>query len=102
MSPLIKPTHGRVVWYTPGESDEFCGSPICAAMIVHVHDDRNVNLVVFDTMGSAHPRHEVRLLQESDLAVPGEPHAQWMPYQAGQAAKTEAAEAKAAKASKAG
>lgn len=100
MQPMIHPTHGRVVWYSPGQADEFTGSPVCAALVCHVHTDRLVNLAVFDTNGHAHSRQNVTLLQEEDLATPGEAYAAWMPYQAGQAAKTEAAEA-AAKTTKA-
>jgi len=53
--------------------------------------DRMVNLAVFDANGNAFGRISVYLFQ-GDAANPNEnamPFAEWMPYQTGQAAKTE-------------
>lgn len=97
---MIKPTPGRVVHYMPGayEGDDFCkpyaGEP-CAAFIARVWSDRMVNLAVLDANGTAHVRTSVKLLQDDGDALDfeGQPHARWMDYQKGQAAKTEALEA---------
>jgi hypothetical protein len=89
---MITPTVGRIVWYRPigPQADE---QP-WAAIIVRVHTDRVVNLTVFDHDGYGKPKQGVQLLQEGD-AVPsaGGGYCEWMPYQKGQAAKTEALEA---------
>ncbi len=97
-SPVIKPTVGRVVWFYPSQNTVEAGfarhadggGPY-AALIAHVWNDRMVNLSVFDANGAAHPRTSVTLHQgEGD--VPEQAFCGWMPYQKGQAAKTEAAE----------
>jgi len=100
---MIKPSNGRIVWYTPAvKSDNFdSDAMICqhdravplAAMVVHVWGDRMVNLVVFDSNGTPHARTSVALVQDGDLAPELGRFAAWMPYQKGQAAKAEAAEA---------
>lgn len=99
---MIKPTNGRVVWYTPARggpssalSDAELGmiqhdqSQPLTAHIVHVWGDRLVNLVVFDSNGIAHPRTGVDLQQDGDSVNADGRYAEWMPYQKGQAAKTE-------------
>lgn len=94
----IKPTVGRVVWFhpsknsaEPGFSRHAEGEPY-AAMIAHVNGERLVNLTVFDANGAAHPRTSVELVQDG-CSIPGSGYyAEWMPYQNGQAAKTEVAE----------
>lgn len=103
---MIKPSNGRIVWYTPSRPSGDFDSDACivqhdklkplAAMVVHVWGDRMVNLVVFDSNGTATPRTSVELLQDDDGKPEGGRFCSWMPYQLGQAAKTEAAEAKAA------
>ena len=60
-----------------------------AAIITYVHGDRMVNLVVFDPNGNSQGRTSVALRQEGDVA-PNGMFCEWMPYQLGQAAKTEA------------
>jgi hypothetical protein len=95
---MIQPTIGRVVWFTPssnsGSEDFAPGAPL-AAIVAHVHGDRMVNLAVFDANGVAHSRTSVTLLQDDDTPPEGGYFAEWMPYQKGQAAKTEAPEAQA-------
>jgi hypothetical protein len=92
---MIKPTIGRVVWYK--NDDEYIkahndpAQPL-AAIITYVHDDRLVNLAVFDMYGVAISRTLVPLLQDDDKE-PGIHYCMWMPYQKGQAAKTEQLEA---------
>lgn len=91
---MIKPTVGRVVWYRAkllGNSHPK-ESPEQAAIVVRVHDDRLVNLVIFGHDGSINPKVFVVLVQDGDVAPTGQGYCQWMPYQVGQAAKTEAAE----------
>ncbi len=86
---MIKPTVGRVVWYwVAGPSPQT--QPL-AAIVANVIDDRHVNLVVFDAEGNSHGEKNVTLLQDDEnMAKAG--YCEWMPYQKGQAAKTEALE----------
>lgn len=90
---MIKPTVGRVVWfYTKGYGD----APL-AAIIAHVWSDVLVNLAVFDRNGICTGRPSVVLEQDDCPVPPAEKcYCTWMPYQKGQAAKTEALEAKLA------
>ncbi len=89
---VIKPTVGRVVWYTAHEDDH--RQPLdeqpCAAMVTYVTDDNTVNLVVFGHDGVPESKLDVPLVQDGEDCPPGS--CQWMPYQKGQAAKTEALE----------
>lgn len=101
---MITPTNGRIVWYTPYDA-EMQGSygmsvqrdkegnliPL-AAMIVAVWGDRMVNLVVHDANGKTFPVTSRTLLQDDDVGNAHGGYCQWMPYQKGQAAKTEALE----------
>ena len=86
---MIKPTIGQVVWYHP------CGSSASdqpqAALIAHVWSDTCVNLAVFNPNGEASNQTSVFLYQ-GDTDRPSSSYAEWMPYQQGQAAKTEALE----------
>lgn len=87
---MIKPTVGRIVLFHAGGKHEQTNAAIIAAVI----DDNTVNLAAFDEFGSLYPQIGILLVQ--DGAKP--PHAgsawcEWMPYQKGQAAKTEQAEA---------
>jgi hypothetical protein len=95
---MIKPTNGRIVWFTPGPRDAIgrydTAQPL-AAIVTHVLNDRLVNLCVFDSAGNAAARTSVPLLQDDDDRPEG-CFAEWMPYQKGQAAKTEALEKTAA------
>lgn len=91
MSTRIEPTVGRVVWFTPSASDNIersIGSPL-AAIITAVLSDRCVNLVVFDFNGRAHGRTSIYLAQDGFTPLQ-DSFCEWMPYQKGQAAKTEA------------
>ena len=94
--PIIKPTVGRVVLFhpsknavDPGFSRHAEGEPY-AAIVAHVHGDTMVNLSVFDANGVTHSRTSVTLVQgDADAPAYGF-YAEWMPFQKGQAAKTEA------------
>lgn len=89
---MIKPTVGRVVWYVPAPGDTIpCGDQVLAAHIAYVHSDDCVNLMVIDMHGDTHTRSSVTLVQ--DGAREGS-YCTWMPYQKGQAAKTDSVEAK--------
>lgn len=89
---MIQPTVGRVVWFYPtpngAESGFARGSQPHAAIVAYVHGDRMVNLTVFDANGNAHSMTSVPLRQPKDER-PGGMFCEWMPYQKGQAAKTE-------------
>jgi len=88
--PHITPTNGRVVLYTPAEAQYSipCEGLKLAAIISHVHPDGSVNLAIFGSDGTMAARKHVPLVQEGDL-IPAGGYAQWMPYQLGQAAKTD-------------
>ena len=93
---MIKPTVGRVVWYRPGAgADSYIvrnGTDPMAAIVTAVYSDTLVNLVVFDASGTPKSRTSIRLVQEGESTDPGTAYCEWMPYQKGQAAKTEHAE----------
>ena len=93
---MITPTVGRVVWYHPDDDDptpKFRGE-VLAAHICRVISEREVNLLVIRADGITYGRHNVRLTQDGDKPPTGR-YCEWMPYQKGQAAKTEAIEKKA-------
>ena len=99
---MIKPTVGRIVLYTPQPIDGLAqnGDQPLAAIVTAVWSDTCVNLTVFDANGIPANRTSVLLLQD-DAARPvrldeetGEEvetgyFCEWMPYQVGQAAKTD-------------
>lgn len=88
---MIKPTPGRVVWYTPCDDDptpKFRGEKL-AAHIARVINDRLVNLLVIRADGVTYGRHDVILVQDGDERPKEGRYCEWMPYQKGQAAKTE-------------
>lgn len=86
---MITPTVGRVVWYRPDDGAE----QRFAAHVAYVHPydaasgNYYVNLMVIDPSGIAFNCIKVRLVQDGEAPAPGE--CEWMPYQKGQAAKTE-------------
>jgi hypothetical protein len=92
---MIKPTIGRVVWFTPSKYSDLpsSGGQALVALIVHVHSDKLVNLAVFDSNGYQHPVTSVDLIQDGEQKPVEGGYCEWMPYQKGQAAKTEKAEA---------
>lgn len=89
---MISPTVGRVVWYYPdGKSQLDAGRQPCAALVAYVHDDRCINIGYVDSNGVSGNVTSVQLVQDGDT-VPEYGFCAWMPYQLGQAAKTEAAQ----------
>src|SRR5688572_2688793 len=90
---IIRPTIGRIVWYWREPVHDKDAQPE-AAIVTHVHTDSLVNLAVFDRDGGACGVRLVVLRQPGE-GVPTVSYAEWMPFQQGQAAKTEALEAAA-------
>lgn len=91
---LIKPSLGRIVWFTPAKGDSMPTNPDgrCAAIVTCVHSDSMVNLCVFDANGLPRPCGIVPLVQQNAEA-PGGYFCEWMPYQL-DAARRQAAEGK--------
>jgi hypothetical protein len=89
---MIEPTVGRVVWFysAPREAQPN------AAIVTYVWNTRMVNLVVFDANGVSRSETSVDLLQDDEKPQGQGRWCEWMPYQKGQAAKTEALEKKLA------
>lgn len=80
---MIKPTVGRIVWVYRSMSN----TPE-AAIICHVWNDSLINVAGFTAQGAPFAMTSVQLLQDDDIPW-GQHWAEWMPYQQGQAAKTE-------------
>jgi hypothetical protein len=96
---MIKPTVGRVVWFYSSSLDSQLGrypnNEPMAALVTKVWSDSCVNLSIFDPNGNAHGRTSVYLWQgEAHGPRPDGSFCEWMPYQKGQAAKTEQLEKK--------
>ncbi len=85
---MIEPTVGRVVWF-----HEALARNTLAAIISYVWNARLVNLAVFGVNGNCYGATSVKLLQPGDVAPQGS-YCEWMPYQIGQAKRTEEAENK--------
>lgn len=83
---MIKPTVGRVVWYRQDDRPET--EPL-AAIIAKVWSDTCVNLAVFDANGMTFCKTSVKLVHDENDEKPSYGYAEWMPFQKGQAAKTE-------------
>lgn len=87
---MIVPTVGRVVWYYRygrGEGGEVLQPQ--AAIVTYVHNERSVNLAVFDRSGNGYGLQSVVLVQEGDQepAAGNAGFCCWMPYQLDQAKK---------------
>lgn len=91
---MIKPTIGRVVMVQrrPGSTDITQAEP---ALISYVWSDTLINVGGFDHNGVPFGYKSLKLLQDDEEAPEYCCYAEWMPYQKGQAAKTEALEAAA-------
>ena len=83
---MIKPTVGRMVWYWNQASESEQAQPN-AAIIAHVVDDHRVHLAVISEYGVSYGASNVQLVQGAEAVE--DRHCRWMPYQLGQAAKTE-------------
>lgn len=98
---MITPTNGRIVWYTPYESEIFGPDGMAtqrdkdggiiplAAQICAVWDDRMVNLLVTDANGKTFSATSRTLLQDDDPRSVGGGYCEWMPFQKGQAVALE-------------
>ena len=89
---MITPTVGRMVWYWPHGADVAKGMQPLSAQIAYVHSDTIINIGYLSPNGEANHATSVRLLREGEAPFPSTPYCEWMPYQKGQAAKTEALE----------
>jgi hypothetical protein len=86
---MIKPTVSRKVWFWQHEPiGGYADSQPEDATVVYVHSDSLVNLRVTNHSGEARPETSV-FLWDGESAQPDTRHAQWMPYQIGQAKKEE-------------
>lgn len=87
---MIPPTVGRVVWFTPARANDNRVDirQTLPSLVAYVHNDRLVNLAVFDQTGNPAGGHsQVVLLQDDDAKPEDGYFASWMPYQIGQAAR---------------
>lgn len=84
---IIEPTVGRVVWIRkrPEQLQNQTDQPE-AALVTYVWGDRLVNVAGFDANGTPFALTSLTLRQPGD-EDPHTTHAEWMPYQKGQAAK---------------
>jgi hypothetical protein len=90
---MITPTIGRIVWFW--NSPELRGAQPEAAIVAKVWSDTMVNLGVFRDNGNCTGFTSVTLWQ-GEGEPPASAYCEWMPYQKGQAAKTDALELAAA------
>lgn len=94
----IIPTVGRKLYFYPQNDPSIARldeQPVDATVVYVWPDPPNqgegyhlLNLLVVDHSGRAHSEQKVPLVQEGD-PVPPTSYAKWMPYQIGQAAKTD-------------
>lgn len=84
---MIKPTVGRVVWVQRSHNNP-SGAPQ-VGLITYVHDDVTVGVVGFDRHGDKFSFVSLPLFHGEGEA-PAVDYCERMPYQKGQAAKTEA------------
>lgn len=87
---IIRPTVGRVVWYRPP------GHPVdaqpCSAQIAYVHTDQMVNIGWLTPNGESKAATSVYLdqgVRPRPDYVKDSGYCQWMPYQVGQAQRTQ-------------
>lgn len=86
---MIKPTIGRVVWFWPkGDKSATPKIQPLPALICHVINDTCVNLAAFWENGAPFGETSVELYQ-GEGERPKHRFCEWMPYQLGQAAKTQ-------------
>lgn len=89
---LIKPAVGRVVWYYPGGTPQRdAGMQPMAATIAYVHSDQLINIGYIDHDGQHGERTSIYLMADPDGTPPPDviSYCTWMPYQMGQAARTQ-------------
>lgn len=92
----IDPTVGRVVLFWPRRNDNIAkipGQPLAAIICAVPEGKPTINLVVFSAHGHTHGYENVTLIQDGEPRPPDGDFAEWMLFQKGQAAATEAATA---------
>lgn len=83
--PKIEPTVGRVVHL---RHPAFPGA-LLAGQIAAANEDGTINVGFLSPSGGHHSALNVQLVQDGDVVADVSLYAEWMPYQKGQAAKTE-------------
>lgn len=90
---MIEPTIGRIVWFYQGKAKANNiadnGDQPMTAQIIYVHNPRLVSLDITDHRGTHHSKAKVKLMQGDEDFTPVEDWCEWMPFQKGQAAKTD-------------
>jgi hypothetical protein len=86
---MIPPTIGRVILVHSRQQGATGPWP---CLVTKVYGDRYINAAGFNEWGTAVSYASLQLLQDNDPVPEVGPYAEWMPYQKGQAAKTEALE----------
>lgn len=87
---MIIPTIGRVVWVIrPYDTLDIKQPEV--GLVTYVHSDRCINVAGFNSNGTPFSLTSLTLVQDDEPKPEGN-FACWMPYQKGQAAKTEALE----------
>lgn len=100
MGTRIEPTVGRVVWFWPADRTHSRNpEQPRAATIALVLEDSRCNLGYLTTLG-IHLNAQDVPHWDGEGVPPPRPYWEWMPYQKGQAAKTEALEARLAPATR--
>lgn len=88
---MISPTVARMVWFYHSAADKTAGVQPHPAVVTYVHSDTVINVAGWHPNGTPFSATNLALVQ--DGPPPDHiPFAEWMPYQKGQAAKTEEAE----------
>lgn len=87
---MITPTVGRVMWYKPYDHESNINDRAVpfVAHVCYVWQPDMINALVIDHQGNAVPHTSIPVWQ-GDFEDCPEGSCCWMPYQKGQAAKTE-------------
>ena len=90
---MIEPTVGRILYLWPSASEKARNGEPIAAIVSAVVNDSRVTVTAFPASG---PRvyENIQLVHPDDTYPVAGPFCEWMPYQIGQAAKTEELQAK--------
>jgi len=88
---MINPTIGRVLLFWPEAASELThdSKQPLPALVTYVHSPTLVNIGGFDANGKPFARTSVRLVQPAEELPSYGGYCTWMPYQVGQAAKSE-------------